>query len=119
MRTPQPNIKEIAAVETASVIVTMMIARSFIKLSATSLITLVPFALKNCSLAADFCNAHADASDALRPTPCVLPKPRFVNDLKVWKLMAHDDVQAQPRPLSVQGRSCDTLDSRFEMRQER
>jgi hypothetical protein len=43
----QPSIRLTAAVETASMIIIMMIANSFIKLSAISLIaTLVPLVLK-------------------------------------------------------------------------
>lgn len=68
----QPNIIEKAAVETASVTVTMMSARSFTKLSAISFISLLsPLALKLLSALAH-CNAHADqarnrASGVSRP----------------------------------------------------
>jgi hypothetical protein len=98
----QPNICETAAVETASVIISMMIAKSFIKLSAISLITLVP----PCSYSF---RSHT-YSAMIVPTTTRrlifiprLSKPRLDKDLKISDAATRAPDPRGSRPLSVRG----------------
>ena len=59
-RSPQPNTCEKAAIETASVIISMMIASSFMKSSAISFIDPVPSLLLILRLSHPFSNGRAD-----------------------------------------------------------
>ena len=115
-RPPQPNTCEKAAIETASVIISMMIASSFMKSSAISFIDPVPslfLILLLTHVQQRPCRRRPAASRFLSR----LSKRRLGKDLKISRASKRTRDTRGPRPLSVRDRGRDIFTSRFETSQ--